>query len=144
MKNENFKNIVPGIAERPVTSLKGIGDKTAGLFARLGVQTVEDLLHYYPRAYDTFREPQPISELLPETMAAVSGMLTKTADVVKFGHLQVTTVTVRDISGILTLTWYNMPYLRGTLKAGEHFIFRGRLVRKRGRLTMEQPEIYRP
>lgn len=57
MKNENFKNIVPGIAERPVTSLKGIGDKTAGLFARLGVQTVEDLLHYYPRAYDTFREP---------------------------------------------------------------------------------------
>ena len=46
-------------------------------------------------------------------MAAVSGMLTKTADVVKFGHLQVTTVTVRDISGILTLTWYNMPYLRG-------------------------------
>ena len=33
MKNENFKNIVPGIAERPVTSLKGIGDKTAGLFA---------------------------------------------------------------------------------------------------------------
>ncbi len=154
MRNDNSKKDVntesgpvkkeTGFTELPVTSLKGIGDKTAKLFGKLGVETVEELLHYYPRAYDTFREPQPISELLPETMAAVAGMLTKTADVVKYGHLQVTTVTLRDISGLLTLTWFNMPYLRGTLKAGEHFIFRGRIVKKRGRLTMEQPEIYRP
>lgn len=142
-KNSSSEKITV-FTERPVTALKGIGDKTARLFERLGVETVEDLLRYYPRAYDTFREPKPISELAPETMAAVAGMLTKTADVVKYGHLQVTTVTLRDISGLLTLTWYNMPYLRATLKAGERFIFRGRIVKKRGRLTMEQPEIYRP
>lgn len=130
--------------KEPITVLKGIGDKTAKLFIKLGVETVEELLHYYPRAYDTFREPRPVSELIPDTTASVAGMLTKTADVVKYGHLQVTTVTVRDISGILTLTWYNMPYLRGSLKAGERYIFRGRVVKKRGRMTMEQPEIYRP
>lgn len=130
--------------QEKITSIKGIGEKTAKLFGKLGVGTVEELLHYYPRAYDTFCEPQPVSGLSADTMAAVEGMLTKTADVVKYGHLQVTTVTLRDISGILTLTWYNMPYLRGTLKAGERFVFRGRVVKKRGRLAMEQPEIYRP
>lgn len=38
----------------PVTSLKGIGEKTGGLFRRLGVETVEDLIHNYPRAYDAY------------------------------------------------------------------------------------------
>ncbi|MGN0986826.1 MAG: ATP-dependent DNA helicase RecG [Otoolea sp.] len=127
-----------------ITTVKGIGEKTAKLFARLGVETVEDLLHYYPRAYDTFLEPKPVSGLKEDAMEAVEGILSKTADVVKYGHLQVTTTVVKDITGSLTLTWYNMPYLRGTLKAGEKFIFRGRVVKKRGRLTMEQPEIYRP
>ena len=37
-----------------------------------------------------------------------------------------------------------MPYLKTTLKPGVPYIFRGRVVRKRGRLTMEQPEVYSP
>ena len=60
-----------------ITTVKGIGDKTAKLFARLGVETVEDLLHYYPRAYDTFLEPKPVSGLKEDAMEAVEGMLSK-------------------------------------------------------------------
>ena len=130
--------------QNSVMTIKGIGEKTAKLFYRLGVDTVEDLLHYYPRAYDTFKEPVQIADLVPETVAAVSGTLLKTADVVKFGRLQVTTVSLSDLSGRLQLTWYNMPFLRSTLKAGERFVFRGRVVRKKNRIVMEQPEIYRP
>lgn len=131
--------------QQNITAIKGIGEKTAKLFQKIGVETVEELLHYYPRAYDEFKEPQPISELKEDTIAAVGGILAKTADVVRYGaRLQVTTAGLRDSGGTLALAWYNMPYLRGTLKAGERFIFRGRVVKKRGRLTMEQPEIYRP
>ena len=130
--------------QQPLTSVKGVGDKTARLFSKLGVDTVEELLHYYPRGYDAFREPQPAGELLPDTMAAVEGTLTKTADVVRFNHLQVVMTHLRDESGTIQLNWYNMPFLRGTLKAGERFVFRGKVMKKRGRLVMEQPEIYRP
>lgn len=130
--------------QQPLTSVKGVGDKTARLFSKLGVDTVEELLHYYPRGYDAFREPQPAGELLPDTMAAVEGTLTKTADVVRFNHLQVVMAHLRDESGTIQLNWYNMPFLRGTLKAGERFVFRGKVMKKRGRLVMEQPEIYRP
>ena len=113
--------------QQNITAVKGIGEKTAKLFQKIGVETVEELLHYYPRAYDEFKEPQPIAELKEDTIAAVGGILAKTADVVRYGaRLQVTTAGLRDSGGTLALAWYNMPYLRGTLKAGERFIFRGR------------------
>lgn len=130
--------------QEPVTSLKGIGEKTAGLFARLGVYTVEDLLHDYPRAYDAYEEPVPVGKLQENTTAAVAGQLLKTASVRRFKNIQVIVATVKDMTGSLQLTWYNMPYLRNTLQMGQFLVFRGRAVKKGGRLTMEQPEIFTP
>lgn len=130
--------------QEPVTSLKGIGEKTAGLFARLGIYTVEDLLHDYPRAYDAYEEPVPVGKLQENTTAAVAGQLLKTASVRRFKNIQVIVATVKDMTGSLQLTWYNMPYLRNTLQMGQFLVFRGRAVKKGGRLTMEQPEIFTP
>lgn len=130
--------------QEPVTSLKGIGEKTAGLFARLGVCTVEDLLHDYPRAYDAYEEPVPVGKLQENTTAAVAGQLLKTPSVRRFKNIQVIVATVKDMTGSLQLTWYNMPYLRNTLQMGQFLVFRGRVVKKGGRLTMEQPEIFTP
>ena len=130
--------------QEPVTSLKGIGEKTAGLFARLGVCTVEDLLHDYPRAYDAYEEPVPVGKLQENTTAAVAGQLLKTPSVRRFKNIQVIVATVKDMTGSLQLTWYNMPYLRNTLQMGQFLVFRGRAVKKGGRLTMEQPEIFTP
>ena len=130
--------------QEPVTSLKGIGEKTAGLFARLGVCTVEDLLHDYPRAYDAYEEPMPVGKLQENTTAAVAGQLLKTPSVRRFKNIQVIVATVKDMTGSLQLTWYNMPYLRNTLQMGQFLVFRGRAVKKGGRLTMEQPEIFTP
>ncbi len=130
--------------QEPVTSLKGIGEKTAGLFARLGIYTVEELLHDYPRAYDAYEEPVPVGKLQENTTAAVAGQLLKTASVRRFKNIQVIVATVKDMTGSLQLTWYNMPYLRNTLQMGQFLVFRGRAVKKGGRLTMEQPEIFTP
>lgn len=130
--------------QEPVTSLKGIGEKTAGLFARLGIYTVEDLLHDYPRAYDAYEEPVPVGKLQENTTAAVAGQLLKTPSVRRFKNIQVIVATVKDMTGSLQLTWYNMPYLRNTLQMGQFLVFRGRAVKKGGRLTMEQPEIFTP
>lgn len=105
--------------QQNITAIKGIGEKTAKLFQKIGVETVEELLHYYPRAYDEFKEPQPIAELKEDTIAAVGGILAKTADVVRYGaRLQVTTAGLRDSGGTLALAWYNMPYLRGRSRRG--------------------------
>ena len=130
--------------QQPITVLKGIGEKTAGLFAKLGVETVEELLHDYPRAYDAYEEPVPVGKLREKGMFAVSGQLMKTPSVRRFKNIQIVITDVRDMTGALQLTWYNMPYLRTVLQMGQILIFRGRVVKKNGRLTMEQPEVFTP
>lgn len=125
-----------------IDTLKGIGEKTGKLFQKVGVVTVDDLLGYYPRAYDAYEEPSAIGELKSERVMAVAGMLYKTPDVKRYSHIQVVTTTLKDPTGTLTLTWFNMPYLHSTLKAGMRAVFRGRVVKKSGRLTMEQPEVF--
>ncbi len=129
---------------KPVASLKGIGDKTAKLFEKVGVRTLDDLLHYYPRGYDTFGEPQAIGELAEDETGAVEGYLKAGATGRHFGGVSIVTATVGDMTGKLRLVWYHMPYLKNTLKPGSHYIFRGRVVRKKNGLTMEQPQIYKP
>ena len=47
----------------PVTDLKGIGEKTAVPFAKAGIHTVQDLIEYYPRAYELFEEPTEPEEM---------------------------------------------------------------------------------
>ena len=46
-----------------IIEMKGIGEKTAALFARVGVRTVEDLIRYYPRTYEIFEDPVPVAEV---------------------------------------------------------------------------------
>ena len=126
----------------PVESLKGIGEKTGKLFQKIGIVTVEELLAYYPRAYDTYREAAPLSELKPEQIATVAGMLYKTPDVKRYNHIVVITATLKDSAAGLQLVWYNMPYLHTTLKAGMRAVFLGKVTKKKGRLLMEQPEVF--
>ena len=56
---------------QPVNSLKGIGEKTGKLFEKLGVVTVDDLLSYYPRAYDAYEPPVSIGQLKEQAVMAL-------------------------------------------------------------------------
>ena len=48
------------------------------------------------------------------------------------------------MTGKLRLVWYHMPYLKNALRPDSHFIFRGRVIRKKNGLTMEQPQMFKP
>ncbi len=127
-----------------VESLKGVGEKTAALFEKLGVSTVDDLLHYYPRAYESYDEPLPASDLVENSVCAVTGQLIKNASVRRYKNIQIVTTTLRDLSGTVQLTWYRMPYLAKALPAGRVLTARGRVVKKGKGFVMEQPSIYEP
>ena len=57
----------------PLTTLKGIGEKTEKLFAKVGIYNLQQLLHYYPRDYDCYAEPVPLRECRQEEKNAVYG-----------------------------------------------------------------------
>ena len=128
--------------KEPIRSLKGVGEKTEKLFAKLGIRTTGDLLRYYPREYDTYKTPVHIGEIKVGEKAAVMAALTFPVEMRAVKKLTVLTTTVQDATGKLALTWFNMPFLRSVLKRGAVFVFRGRTVLKNNRLTMEQPEIF--
>ena len=90
--------------QESVRSLKGIGDKTGKLFEKLGVKTVNDLLHYYPRAYHAYEAPVSIGKLQPDQIYAVAGVLQKDASVRRFQRMQIVTVSLKDPSGSVQLT----------------------------------------
>ena len=61
--------------DQSIETLKGIGEKTAKLFEKVGIRTIDDLLHYYPKGYDTYGEPQAIGELSEGETGTVEGFL---------------------------------------------------------------------
>ena len=130
--------------DQSIETLKGIGEKTAKLFEKVGIRTIDDLLHYYPKGYDTYREPKAIGELSEDETGAVEGFLKSGATGVHINGLSIVQATISDMTGKLRLVWYHMPYLKNTLRPDSHFIFRGRVIRKKNGLTMEQPQMFKP
>ena len=127
-----------------IGKLKGIGEKTEALFLRIGVNTIEDLIRYYPRGYDIFEDPVPISQLEEGKTSAVTGAVFGRIQVSGNQRLQITTLYLKDLTGTLKVIWFRMPFLRNTLGKGGPITLRGRVVRKREGLVMEHPEIYYP
>lgn len=128
----------------PIREIKGIGEKTEKLFQKMGVYTAGDLLRYYPRTYDIYEAPVPVSELEEGIVAAVEGCVFGSVQVSPNRKLQTVTALIRDLTGTLKVLWFRMPFLRNTLRSGSRIIVRGRVVNKRGGLVMEHPEIFQP
>lgn len=125
-----------------IRSIKGIGEKTEKLLEKIGITTVGDFLGYYPRDYDEYKEPVTVREVKVGEKCAVSGRITGKPGLQSTGRKSVVTANIREENHLLQLTWYNMPFLRNTLQPGGLYVFRGTVAEKRGRLIMEQPEIF--
>ena len=126
----------------PVIDIKGIGEKTQKLFQKLGIYTVGDLLTHYPRDYETFKEPVLIQDAVPGEVCAVRVCVVGIPNLKKIRNLNILNVNVRDASGGMQLTFFNMPFMKNLLKSGGFYIFRG-LVQTRGPVkVMEQPKLY--
>lgn len=132
------------IEKTDIGELKGIGEKTKKLFQKIHIETVEDLIHYYPRGYDIYEKAVPINELEEEKTQTVAGAIYGRVQVSGNRNMQITTIHVKDLTGTLKVVWFRMPFLRNTLSNGGSITLRGRIVNKKGTLVMEHPEIFYP
>ena len=116
-----------------IRTLPGIGPKKAELFAKLGISTLSELLHFYPRDYEDRTQLVPIMALEADTPACfVASVVTtpRTHRIPKPGQrqLEVTKVVVADHTGRLNLTFFNASYTADKLVRGESYCFYGTLV----------------
>lgn len=127
----------------PVNRIKGVGEKTAALFGKINVFTVEDLIGHYPRDYETYDAPVSIREASPGSVQAIYGQITAIPNVKKVRNLSILNAILKDGSNdSIQLTFFNMPFLKKVLKPGGFYLFRG-LVQQRGtHKIMEQPRMF--
>ena len=125
-----------------IISLKGIGEKTAKLFQKLGIETVFDLLNHFPRDYESFDKPVKVIE------AGVGEIVTLELTILgnfkwkKIRQLTIGTGMASDNTGKVSITYFNMPYLKNVIRSGNTYLMRGKLKQERGVLCMEQPKLY--
>ena len=126
----------------PITEIKGIGEKTAGLFQKFNIATVGDILLHYPRTYVQYPEAKHVDEVLDGETAAVIGRVLKTPVVRRTKSMPITVTSIGAMGVEMELVWFRMPYIKNQLNAGNTYVFYGKVQHKNGRLVMEQAVIY--
>jgi ATP-dependent DNA helicase RecG len=121
--------------------LKGIGPKRAKSFAKIGINTIEGLLYFFPRRYEDRTNFSPIKDLKAGEVRTIK------AEVLVKGQRQsfkrgfsILEVVVADNTGKISCVWFNQPYLKEYFKLGITVILYGKIDRYENKLQMNAPE----
>ncbi len=125
-----------------IISIKGIGDKTAKLFYRMGIYTVKDLLEFYPRDYQTFENPIPISKARDGDVVTLELVIPSAFKWKRVRNLSIGTGAGSDGTDLVSITYFNAPYLKRQLIAGSTYLFRGKIKKQNGKYRMDQPKLF--
>ena len=110
-----------------INKVRGVGVKKAAAFARLGIQTVYDLLTYYPRTYEDQSRITPVAELRAGERATVLGVIqTVTEKQTRRRGFTVLTALVGDSTGYAQAVWFNQRFLKTKLRAGRRILLTGK------------------
>ncbi len=113
--------------ETPAQYVKGVGPVRAEQFARLGVATAEDLLHYFPRRFDLRRQVQPINALAADqSVATLAGEVIETQYVGR-GKRPYFACSIDDGTGWVTVKWFHGGYLRKRITRGVTLVVSGKV-----------------
>lgn len=119
--------------------LRGVGEKRAQAFARLGIFVVEDLLFFFPRRYEDRRALTPLGDLQPDTFSAVVAEVAASPAGpagYRFGPLS---ISLTDGVHTVRAVWFNNPRLGSRFRPGMRLALYGR-VEYRGGLQLTNPE----
>ena len=131
----------------PVTVLRGVGEAKAKAFNKLGIISIYDLLHHFPKAYQHRGAVSTIAETVMKIKQ--TGELAPTSLVLTVGNDAVTKMIRRgmvltkfkayDESGVCEITYFNQGYLKDTFKKGATFRFWCRPTYEYGHLNLNSP-----
>ncbi len=125
--------------DSPITVIRGISSSLATKFNKLGVNTVRDLLYFFPHRHLDYSQRKSISQLTEgedETIIANVWQAHET----RLGGRRSTEAIVGDETGNVRIVWFNNPYLAKTLKTNTRIVVSGRIGLFNGRHVFESPE----
>ncbi len=131
----------PAALKAPLTTVQGIGPKSAKTLEKLDMRTLGDLLWHLPRRYDDYSQLETINRLWYGQEVTVIGTVEKVElREVRSGRMKLTEAMISDGTGSLRITWFNQPWIANRLKPGQPLVLSGKVDQYLGRLTMSNPE----
>lgn len=131
--------------DKNIRSLKGVGEKRAQCFEKLGVTTVSQLTRLLPRRYEDLGNITDISELAAHRGEKVSVVATVCLPVKETrikGSNTLTAVYAEDLSGTVRIVYFNNKFIKNMIKQGERYLFYG-TVPKSGPINLTNPDFYK-
>ena len=120
--------------EKEIQYVKGVGPNRAVLLQKLGIDTLEDLITYYPREYEDRSKPKMIAHLLDGEEALIEAIVVSRMSEQRIRkNMTIYKLIVRDETGTCLLTWFNQKYLKKKYK------FYGKVSVKYGKIEMNSP-----
>ncbi len=128
--------------EKKIGELKGVGEKRAKLFEKVGAPTVGALLRFYPRAYEDWSHPSPIASAPLNVPCPVRAtVLSSPVESRVRAGMTLYKTTVSDGSLDLTITFFNNPYVKNFLVVGQEYLFYGKITGGFLHREMAVPEV---
>ena len=126
MLKEEYMNIYNSLED---VEIKYFDEKNIKKLRSLGVKSLYDLFYYFPRSYDDRTNIMKINELRGDEYVVLKASLMKIVAPPTHSGVKMVKATATDGTGIIEIVWFQMPYLRKTLKLGEEYIFIGQVKR---------------
>ena len=127
--------------EIPITKLSGIGEKRAALFRKLGIETVGDMISFYPRDYECWSDVTPIADAVPGERCVVRARVATPVSQTRLpGGRLMCKLRIGDDTGFLNLVYFNNRYISSMLRFGEEYLFMGKVAYDRYGRQMVSPE----
>ena len=119
---ESYRNIYSKLEDIPT---KYITAKQLSNLKSLGINTVYDLIYYFPRAYDDRTNIKKIGELKFNEYVVLKANVMSVVNLTVRSGKKIVKAMVTDGTGIMEILWFGMPYIKKSLRVGEEYIFIG-------------------
>ncbi|MGH2692507.1 MAG: ATP-dependent DNA helicase RecG, partial [Actinomycetota bacterium] len=127
--------------DSPITAVGGWAKRYVEPLRGIGIETVADLVHHYPRTYIDRSKVAEIGDLRPGREATFIGVVKKVTTARLPNRRTIVTVRVYDKTGVVDLSWFNQTWPARRHREGQEVAVSGKVGAFRGRLRVQQPTV---
>jgi ATP-dependent DNA helicase RecG len=134
-------NSLPEALSAPTSVVHGIGQKQADLLSKLGLDTIEDLIYYFPRRYDDYSQLKLIKDLTYGEEVTIIACVDRISSFTSRNkNRKIIQALVSDNTGSIQLMWFNQTYHLRHLRKNMFLSISGKIEQYMGRLVMYHPD----
>jgi ATP-dependent DNA helicase RecG len=128
------------VLDSPLTELKGVGQEVAKKLSKLGLETIADIIDYFPRRYEDYSIITPIKRIRPGEVTIKATIKDVVGRYVRRG-MHITEAAASDESDSVHIVWFNQPYRSTSLKRDQEYYISGKFEQRYKHLSIVNPSV---